>query len=117
MRDLLFKQGRSVRPCVLGCGREADKVAHYGRCNVYWHFLERLGIPYRLQSAETFFMLTDLLAEDKVRLAIGMYSLHMTVQHCRHSSDHSHVNVMAMLRIFAFRGASGSKASLLLRGL
>ena len=72
MKELIKKQGRVVRPCVLGCGREVDRVEHYGRCSVYWQFLSRnrpagIGIPIGQHSAETFLMLSELCDEDKVR--------------------------------------------------
>ena len=59
-------------------------------------------------------MLTDFAEEDKVRLALGMYALHMTVQHCRHSSQAGDVDIMALLRMFMFRAANGSRARSLL---
>ena len=122
MKMLLAKQGRPVRACVLGCGcGEVDRVEHYARCSVFWRFLSRcrpsgLGVPFAWRSAETFLMVSDLLDEDKIRLSLGMYALHMTVQHCRHNfTDPATIDLMAMLRLFSLQAAKGSKARQLLR--
>ena len=74
-----------------------------------------MGIPITLRSAEAFLLLKDLLDEDKVRLALNMYDLHMTVQHCRHCTDPTAIDFGAMLRLFVFRAANGSRAMSLLR--
>ena len=115
MKGLLKSQGREIRPCMLGCGRESDRIEHYGRCSVYWEFLARpcptgLGIPMAWRSAEAFLMLTDMQDHHKIKLALGMYALHMTVQHCRHSTAKGRLDIHSMLRGFTFRGANGSKA-------
>lgn len=119
MKGLRKTQGLGIRPCVLNCGWDDDSVFHYGRCSVYWHFLSLprsggLGLPATWRSSNAFLLLDDVRPEDKVRLALGMYALHRTVQYLRHHPD-SHAQPIALLKAFLHKAHGGSKSSMLLR--
>ena len=119
MGSLLRAQGQASRSCVLGCSWDEDSLYHYGRCNVFWDFLPQplgtgLGISLACRSAEAFLLLTDMSAEDKVRVAIGMYAPYRTVQFLRHHLD-SLAQPECLLKLYMLRAHGGSKAGTLLR--
>ncbi len=108
------------RPCLLGCGYPVDGVEHYVCCKVYWDFIVRRrpsGLGLRLDRGRDVAMLVapTLCEEDVARLAIGLYSLHRTVNAIRFACDRSDVNPMVLLRMFAKRAVDNHSCKRLLR--
>eukprot|EP00973_Karenia_brevis_P040840 5651870-Karenia_brevis.AAC.1 len=119
MRNLLKKQGRPCRGCMLGCGFDLDALEHYGRCKVFWDFVTEplgsgLGFPMAWRSAEAFLLVADMCEEDKVRMALAMYALYRTVQCHRHAAQGEHLDSRSLMKLWIRKAAMGSKASSLL---
>ena len=121
MASLLAKQGQAQRGCVLGCGWDEDSIEHYSGCKLYWNWVSSqrplgLGIDNRFRSRAAFLLLHPQLSEeDAIRMALGMYALHMTTNECRHKQVPTIANISKILSLWAKRGAEGSKAKSLLQ--
>ena len=118
MRGLLTHDKRC---CVLGCGRGDDDVYHYLRCEVFWSYVIKnrpagLGITSCSRSAAAALLVSDgMQEEDKVRMALGIYALHRTVQVLRHHSQTTPLDKQKLLKIWTRRAADNSNARSLLR--
>ena len=103
---------KSANRCVLGCDAE-DSIQHYALCSVFWGFAFAqspggLGLGLHLRSKETFFLVNPQLSdEERIRIAIGIYALHMVICHCR-SQPSCDVDHVKLLKLHARRGTGSS---------
>ena len=110
-----------ARPCLLGCGWPDDGLGHYVCCSVYWQFLCKdrprgLGIRGLRRTKENAMLLCcGLDDEDVVRLAVGLYALHRTVNALRFGADGALKDPTILLRMFAKHAVDFSTGSKLLR--
>jgi hypothetical protein len=114
MRTLTPQRG--ILECML-CHANEDSLEHYSLCNVFWAFACKprprgLGLSPTLRSRSSFFLLEEgMQVDDRVRMALGLYSLFRTVICC--ASDSSQ-NPEILLRLWTKRAAEGSRAYALL---
>ena len=88
---------------------------------VCWNFIPQplgtgLGNLLACRPAEDFLSLTDLCAEDKTSIALGMYcmyALHWTVQFLRHHPE-STARPDSLPKLYLTKAHGGSKAGALL---
>ena len=75
-----------------------------------------MGLSPAFRSAEAALLVhKGLPDEDRVRMALGLYSLHRTVQVCRHAPKHDSLDRKRLFKIYLQRAADNSKARNLLR--
>lgn len=118
MRTMAGRDG-GTGICLL-CGNGQDSLEHYSHCSVFWDFCSKarprgLGLNPMARSRETFFLLQDgMSAEDKVRMAVGLYALFQTITFAS-TSGMKDCDWLALLRIWSRRAAEATRANALLQ--
>ena len=81
-----------------------DRIEHYAVCPVVWRFLGAdlpvgLGLGGRLRDLASFFAISDGMTDDeKVTMAIAVYTVSRTVHACRLAPES---DPMVLLRLHA----------------
>ena len=118
MRTLNTSKG--VRQCVLGCGRGSDQLEHYATCSVFWEFATKpcprgLSLHLSSRSRNTFLLVNaDQSVEDRVKMGLGIYAIHRTVQLLRHSNGGVQCDPQQLLRLWTRRASDGTRSRSLL---
>ena len=86
-------------------------------CKVFWDFAiarepAGLGLGSHLRAKESFFLVNSQLSdEERKRIALGIYALHMVICHCR-GEPAQNIGFGKLLRLFALRSGRAGPAAL-----
>lgn len=120
MKELFRKTGQTRSHCLLGCGWDEDSLDHYILCGKLWDFIREpapsgLGLQGCERSRETILLLAENLSDEAViKLALALYATYRIVNLIRFSRQADGIDIAKLLKLYANRGADGSRAKQLL---
>ena len=106
-----------LRGCLLGCHNASDRIEHYAVCPVFWRFAASprpagLGLPPAARSLCHFLLVAKGTNDaDIVRMAAGSYAIARVLGLLRRCETTAVVDVIPLLRLYAYRAVEGSSAA------